>query len=189
MLMTLLARTLAAVVLTILLSSTPARAQGDPAAARELARLLATSTTFDGGVALAGASGSRSIRADVEKQLRRRLTEEEASRLQTLVTQTTKEVVSQEEWERLFAVRLSRQFSGDELRALLNFYRTPLGAKALSLSDILVKEAAATAGRLMKSHEHDFHRRFGIAFEREFAALSGEIRQSQRIPAVPGTTF
>ena len=187
--MRLLGQTMALLALTFVLCPPPAHAQTDPALARELARLVFTSTTFDGGIALAGASGSRSIRADVEKQLRRRLTESEASRLQSLVTQLTKEVVSQEEWEKLFAARLTRQFSADELRALLAFYRTPLGVKALSLSDIMVREAAATANRLMKSREHDFHQRFGVAFEREFATLSGEIRQSQRIPAPPGTTF
>lgn len=180
---------LAALALTLLLSGGSARAQDAPPAARELARLVLTSGTFDSSTALAGETGAQDLRADLEKRVRRRFTEREAGRLQDLFMRLMKEVVTRQEWEALFAARLSSQFSVDEMQALSAFYRTALGAKALHLSDIIVREGAATASRLMKSRVHDFQQRFGVAFEREFATLSGEIRQAERVPSPPATTF
>ena len=180
---------LVAMGFALLLSGTPARGQSEPAVARELARLVFTSATFDGSLALAGTLGSQVLRVNVENRVGRQLTEHEASRLDGLSARLTREIIPQHEWETLFAGQLARRFSADEMQALVAFYRTPLGAKARQVSDILVGDAAMIANRLMKPREGEFHQRFAAALERELPALTHEIRQWRRVPAPPATTF
>jgi hypothetical protein len=88
-----------------------------------------------------------------------------------------KEVAPQQEWENLYASLISRHFSGAEMRELADFYHTPLGAKALRLSGVMVTEGAAAGERLMKAREKEFGARFGAEFSREFPALSREIER------------
>ena len=92
-----------------------------------------------------------------------------------------KEAAPKPEWEMLYGTLIARHFSRDEMRDLAAFYRTPLGAKALRLSGVLVTEGAAAGERLMKSREREFGEGFGAEFSREFPAPSREIeRQQQR---------
>ncbi|HKB26306.1 MAG TPA: DUF2059 domain-containing protein [Methylomirabilota bacterium] len=170
----------ALVLALVLLSGSPAAAQGEPPEARELARLIFTSGTFDAIMVQAGKIGSQVIKAALEGRVRRPLTEDETGRLQTLFTRLMKEVAPQQEWENLYASLISRHFSGAEMRELADFYHTPLGAKALRLSGVMVTEGAAAGERLMKAREKEFGARFGAEFSREFPALSREIERQQQ---------
>src|SRR5687767_8946671 len=94
---------LAAVGWAVVLSAAPAAGQDASPVARELARLVFTSATFDGTVKLADVLGSQVLRVNVENRVGRRLTEQEASRLEGVSASVTREIIPQGDWETLFA--------------------------------------------------------------------------------------
>jgi len=164
-----------------LLAAPPARAQDVPPEARDLAQLVFTPGSFDAIMTQAGKIGSQVVRANLEGRLQRQLSPGEATQLQALFTRLMKETAPKPEWETLYAALIARHFSRDEMRDLAAFYRTPLGAKAIRLSGVLVTEGAAAGERLMKSREREFGEGFGAEFSREFPALARELeRQQQR---------
>src|SRR5258708_40188320 len=81
----------ALVLALVLLSGSPAAAQGEPPEARELARLIFTSGTFDAIMVQAGKIGSQGIKAAPEGRVRRPRTEAETGPLQRLFTRLMKE--------------------------------------------------------------------------------------------------
>lgn len=160
-----------------LLWGVPAAAQGTPPEARDLARLVFTSGTFEAIMTQAGKIGSQVVRAGIEGRVQRQFTEDEASRLQGLFTRLMKEAAPQQDWEILYATLISRHFSADEMRDMAAFYRTPLGAKALRLSGVMTTEGATAGEQLMKSRQHVLGQRFDAEFTREFPALAREMER------------
>ena len=74
---------------------------------------------------------------------------------------------------------MAKHFSDGEMRELLAFYRTPLGAKALKLSGILTREGAEAGERLVKSREKAFSERFASEFARTLPSLSSELERTK----------
>lgn len=167
------------VILTLAVQFVAASSDGQNEApeARELARLMFTSGLFDVVMIQAGGAATKVVKAGMEGRLGRPLSEDEARRLEALITRAVQDTVPKADFEALYAGLLSRHLSSQELKDLAAFYRTPLGAKALRLSAILTREGAAGGERIMKLHERAFVERFGAEFTRELPALEKELEQ------------
>ncbi len=147
--------------------------------ARELARLMFTSGLFDAVMFQAVRAATTVVKTGLEGRIRRELGEDEGRMLEGVLARTFAGVFPQPEWEELYAGLMAKHFSDGEMRELLGFYRTPLGAKALKLSDILTREGAEAGERLVKSREKAFAERFASEFARALPSLSSELERTK----------
>ncbi len=171
----------------LLVSVIPARGYSEQASVsplRDLVKVVFTSGLFDAGLSRAATADTSAVRAQLEKQLRRPLTEDEGGRLQRLVTHTLLEVFPRSLWEETYVDVLSKHVSVEDARELLAFYGTPLGQKALRLAGILAAEADEASRRILKARENEFRQRFIAEFQKEFPALNAGVSalQSQSGP-------
>ena len=164
-----------------LMTGPSGEAQNESPEAREIARLTYVSDVFDAAARAGGAVGVRGVRADLERQLRRPLSEDEAGRLQALLTRLLTEMLPKSDFEDFYASLLALHFSPQELVELLAFYRTPLGAKLVRVAPSLNTEASAWGQRMATQRGREFNERFNAEFLREFPSLARE-RQHPRQP-------
>jgi len=171
----------------------PARA--DQASAnpfRELVKVVVTSGLFDVGLSRASKADTSAVRAQLEKQLGRPLSQAEGERLQTLVSRVLLEVFPRSFWEDTYVDVLSKHVSVEDARELLGFYRTSLGQKALRLAVTLAAEADDASQRILKARENEFRQRFIAEFQKEFPELNAGVYARQSPPVPPpysGSSF
>ncbi len=152
---------------------------------RELVKVVFTSGLFDVGLSRASKADTSAVRAQLEKQLGRQLTEDEGGRLQRLVTRVLLEVFPQSFWEDTYVDMLPKHVSVENARELLAFYRTPLGQKTLRLAVLLTAEADDASQRVLKARENEFRQRFIAEFQKEFPALRAGVSARQSQPGPP----
>ena len=172
----------------LLVSVIPARADSDQASVspyRELVKVMFTSGSFDVGLSRASKADTSAVRAQLEKHLSRQLTEDEAGRLQRLVTRVLLEVFPQSFWEDTYVDMLSKHVSVKDARELLAFYGTPLGQKALRLATMLTAEADNASQRVLKARDSEFRQRFIAEFQKEFPKLNARVFAQQGQPEPP----
>jgi hypothetical protein len=119
------------------------------------------------------------VKAGMEGRLARQLSTGEAERLHAIIARLLKEVVPKAQFEALYANLLAQHYSPAELKDLIAFYRTPLGAKLARLMAVLTTAGAARGEALFGSHEREFGERFAAEFAREFPALGRELERSR----------
>ena len=163
-----------------LLTASLTAAQDDSLEAREIASLLFTSDSFDPVFSQAAKVGTSIMKVGLEGRLGRQLSEDEARRLEEIFTRAAKEVIPRSDFEAHYVDLLVQHFAPQELKDLAAFYRTPLGAKVLRFSSVMIAEGNAGVQRILKAHERDFHERFRAEFMREFPALRQELERQQR---------
>ncbi len=177
----------------LLVSVIPARGDSDQASVspyRELVKVMFTSGLFDVGLSRASKADTSAVRAQLEKQLGRQLTEDEVGRLQRLVTRVLLEVFPQSFWQDTYADMLSKHVSVKDARELLAFYGTPLGQKTLRLAALLTAEAGDASQRVLKARENEFRQRFIAEFQKEFPELNAGVfaQQGQPVPSPSPTS-
>lgn len=109
-----------------------------------------------------------SVKTGLEAQLTRKLSSVEEGKLRRVVDRVVREVYPPSMWENEVVRLVEKYYSEDEVRELLRFYRTPLGAKSVRLAGPLAAEGAAVGERLAKSKEAQFLRRFQEELRKEF---------------------
>ncbi len=152
---------------------------------RELVKVMFTSGLFDVGLSRASKADTGAARAQLEKHLGRQLTEDEAGRLQRLVTRVLREVFPQSFWEDTYVDMLSKHVSVKDARELLAFYGTPLGQKTLRLAAMLTAEADDASQGVLKARENEFRQRFVAEFQKEFPELNAGVLAQQGQPVPP----
>ena len=163
-----------------LLAPSLATAQSQSPEARELASMTLLSGTFDNLSTQAGKMGTVNVKAALEGNLGRQLTEDESRRLNELFVRLFKETFSQSDYEAHLADVFGRYYAPQELKELVAFFRTPLGMKALRFSSVLDEESSAWAQRLIASRQRQLAERFNAEFAREFPALYQELERRRR---------
>src|SRR5229473_7635752 len=166
----------------LLVSVIPARGDSDQASVspyRELVKVMFTSGLFDVGLSRASKADTGAARAQLEKHLGRQLTEDEAGRLQRLVTRVLREVFPQSFWEDTYVDMLSKHVSVKDAGELAAFYGTPLGQKTLRLAALLAAEAGDASQRVLKARENEFSQRFIAEFQKEFPKLNAGVFAQQ----------
>ncbi len=160
------------VLLVALLALLPGGAAGQspaaesPAPARELGRIL-TGDNFElvlGQLMKVMVPLTRSV---AERDLKRPLTQAEETALTTAFRRSFEQTYPRTLLEEETAQILSRSFSESELGEILQFYRSPVGARLLALNPTLM----AAGERVFKSRETQF----GEALRGE---LARELRRS-----------
>ncbi len=172
----------------LLISGIPARGAGEQASVspyRELVKVVFTSGMFDVGLSRASKADTSAVRAQLEKQLGRPLTDDEGGRLQKLVTRVLLEVFPQSFWEDTYADMLPKHISVENARELLAFYRTPLGQKTLRLAVLLTAEADDASQRVLKARETEFRQRFIAEFQKAFPELRAGLSAQPSRPGPP----
>ena len=161
-------------------ASTQTAAQSESPEARELASLTLSSGPFERLVTQLGMAGMPPVKAALEGNLGRQLTEDESKRLSELFIRIVKDTIHQSEFEAHFAGLFVRYYSPQELKELVAFYRTPLGLKALRFTSVTTAETNAWFHQLSVARQREIAERFKAEFAREFPALSRELEQKQR---------
>jgi hypothetical protein len=163
-----------------LLTASLTAAQNDSLEAREIASLLFTSNMVLVSHEATKAN-TAAVKASLEGQVGRQLSEDEARRLEELLVRAAKAALPRSDLEANYADLLVQHFSPQELKDLAAFYRTPLGAKVLHFSSVtLIVEGSAGVERILKAHERDTQERFRAEFTREFPAFRQELERKQR---------
>jgi hypothetical protein len=80
------------------------------------------------------------VQKAIEDRLGRKLTEDELRRLTEVFTRVLKETIPQFDFEENLAGQFGQYDSPQELRELLDFYRAPLGMKALRFASAVAEE-------------------------------------------------
>lgn len=172
----------AGLLLVSVISARGANGQASPY--RQLVKVMFASGVFDLGLSRASQADTSAVRAQLEQQFGRQLTDDEVKRLQRLVTRVLLEVFPQSFWEDMYADMLSKQVSVTDTRELLAFYGTPLGQKTLRLAARLTAEAGEASQRVLKAREHEFNQRFIAEFQQEFPKLNAGVL-AQQGPSMP----
>jgi len=120
-----------------LVAPAPTAAQSESPETRELASLtFSSSGQFALFLTLARMAGTSPVKVALEGRLGRQLTEDESRRPNEVFLRIFSDTIPQSEFEAHFADLLVRYHSPEELKALVAFYRTPLGLKMLRFSSI-----------------------------------------------------
>lgn len=122
----------------------PAAAQepGPRALARELARLVSEGGQQRGVDELVGTSMLQAMGASLEQRLNRRLLEVEWRMLARIIERFVAETLPASRVEAIAAEVYLRHFDEAELRALVEFQRSPVGRKAMRLAPVVTVETA-----------------------------------------------
>jgi hypothetical protein len=166
--------------LGVLAASSSSAAQGVSSEAQELARLSLSSGQFDRIGTQAGKIGVLPVQKAIEDRWGRKRTEDELRRLTEVFTRVLKETIPQSDFEENLAGQLGQYYSPQELRELLDFYRTPLGMKALRFASAVAEETALFGQRLAATRKEQLIERFNAEFAREFPKLGEELQRKQR---------
>jgi hypothetical protein len=175
-------RTSVAILLLVVAPLAPAStaAQSESPEARELASLTRPSSVLDGVYVHAAKTGTVPIKTGLEGSLGRELTEEESRRLEEIFLRVAKETMPPSDFEAEYVDLLGRYYSVQEMKDLVAFYRTPLGAKVLRFSSVSNEANSAGIHRMMAARQREFVERFTAEFTREFPALNLELERKRR---------
>lgn len=154
-------------------------APADYPEARELARLVFDSGLYDVVLQTALKAGFAPVRATVETRLRRTLSVDEADALQAIFANAFRTVIPSVVLEELSARTFAANVSQQDAQEILRFYRSPAGAKALSLNALLARENAAASEELGRTRAPEFVRLFAAEMARRMPALIRELEAAK----------
>ena len=109
------------------------------------------------------------LRPALESQLRRPVSAAEERKLVDVIRRTFAGVFPIALFEDELVSVYAKQFSEAEAKALLRFYRTPVGSKAIRVASVLTGEGAAIGERLAQSRQAEFAQRLRDELAHEFS--------------------
>ncbi|MBI4637625.1 MAG: DUF2059 domain-containing protein [Candidatus Rokubacteria bacterium] len=136
---------------------------------RELLRLFLGPGFFDVLVDQMTRVAVPAVKIAIENDLKRPLTSAEDQKLLNALRRSFVAVFPRSIWEDEFVTLYAKHFSEGEIGELLQFYRTPVGAKAARLTALMAGEGAQIGERLAKAKQLEFAHRFREEVTREFA--------------------
>jgi hypothetical protein len=107
-------------------------------------------------------------------------TSDRPRRLEEIFLRVAKETMPPSDFEAEYVDLLARYYSVQEMKDLVAFYRTPLGAKVLRFSSVSNEANSAGIQRMMAGRQREFVERLTAEFAREFPALNRELERKQR---------
>lgn len=95
------------------------------------------------------------------------LTPEQGRTLESVLRRTLNEVYPRDAWEAVLMPLYQDNLTREELLAIVEFNRSPVGQKALAIQATLMTGGSSIGERLMQSRREEFSRRLTEALSRE----------------------
>ena len=156
----------------VALSAHPAVAYQE---ADELAALLISSGLFEANKEMALKTASTAVHQALRAHLDRQLSAAEVAGLNRAIETAWADVLPDSVWQDFFARLFTEQLPREDARELLNFYKTPLGVKALALSGVLARAGNKGGEELGRRQAAAFGRRFEEEVSKQLPELKREI--------------
>lgn len=141
---------------------------GSQETARELVRVAFSTQMFDAMVKQAARAGVTMVKTNMEARTGRPMTTAEQEKVSSAFQRSFRKVFPQAEWETLMSEIIARHFTEDDLREVLGFYRTPVGAKVMRLNTVVSQDGASAGERFIRTREQEFNRVFQEELRQEF---------------------
>lgn len=138
------------------------------ALSRELVGLVLNYGAYDSMMEQAADTAMVVMRANLQVKLGRELSYREDAKLRIAFSRAMATVYPQSAWEQVIVPLYMKYFDAAETKKLLEFYKTPLGLKALTLMPRLQQEGAQAGRALVSTKEDEFLLRFEDEIRREF---------------------
>jgi hypothetical protein len=144
-------------------------AEGHQRAVQELVDItIFKSGVFDALVHQASITAVQTMKPALQQQTGRAVTPDEEAKLVDAMRASILTVLPRAAWEPFYLAVFSKHFSEAETAELLQFYRTPVGAKVSGLSGTLMSEGGAAGIRLVEQNKDALARTFAVEAKKRF---------------------